>query len=92
MAAAAVDEKEKEREGEEGGRKRRSRNLACTSINLHLLVRVLPRPRRSLDQGAPGRPRALHQRGHTPAFSILKFKIICLLCTMYIYVYIYVCV
>ena len=44
------------------GRKRQSRNLACTSINLHLLVRDLPRPWRSLVQGAPARLGALHQR------------------------------
>ena len=69
--AASVDEKE--REEEEGGRKRRSRNLACTSINLHLLVRALPRPRLSFDQGAP---ELSIREDHTPALSILKFEII----------------
>ena len=36
LDGGSVDEKE------EGGRKRRIRNLASTSINLHLLVRALP--------------------------------------------------
>ena len=72
---AASDDEE---EGGRGGRKRRSRNLACTSINLHLLVRALPRPRRSLDQGAPSCcPRALHQRGPHSCLEHLKFKMIC---------------
>ena len=39
--AGSVDEEE------EGDRKRRIRNLASTSINLHLLVRALPCLRRA---------------------------------------------
>ena len=46
----SVDEKE------EGGRKRRIRNLASTSINLHLLVRALPCLGRAFHHGEGALP------------------------------------
>ena len=48
--AGSVDEKE------EGGRKGRIRNLASTSINLHLLVRALPCPRPAFHHGEGALP------------------------------------